>query len=247
MRQHLHAIRHAWKMLAIILPDDCRIFSERFFRGGHNTLLPFVNWLRLNPKPMPRQRKDLVTAIYAAIMSGVFASAEARMGNFAREQVQVGQPVPLKPLGSLIRRYSGVTTFDQLSARHLDLALNIAHKGITLDGNPNDLQRDHIFPRSTLEQQGKSPELVHHFANFHFLRATDNLNKSNTPPHKWFRNPGREVHSYSDQDLEERLLTWDLLEPGMFEEMLRVRAARIRERAAQLFSRPMEEFNSLFE
>jgi hypothetical protein len=247
MLQHLPGTRHAWNMLAIILHDDCRIFSERFFRGGHNALLPFVNWLRLNPHPTPRQRKDLVTAIYIAIMSGVFASAEARMGNFAREQVQADHSVPLKPLGSLIHRYSGLTTFDQLCARHLDLALNIAHNGITLDGNPDDLQRDHIFPRSTLEQEGKPLELVHHFANFHFLRATDNLNKSNTPPDRWFRNPGREVPPYTHQDLEERLLTWDLLEPGMFEEMLRVRAARIRERAAQLFSRPLEECNSLFE
>lgn len=57
-------------MLALIRHDECRIYSERFFRGGHNALLPFVNWLKLNPTPTPQQRKDLVTGIYIAVMTG---------------------------------------------------------------------------------------------------------------------------------------------------------------------------------
>jgi hypothetical protein len=126
------------------------------------------------------------------------------------------------------------------------LALNIAHNGISLDGKPDELQRDHIFPRSTLEQEGKPAYLVQHYANFHFLRAMDNLNKSNTPPDKWFSKPGRDAPSYTDRDLEERLLTWDLIQPGMFETMIEVRRTRIAERAAKLFGRSLDEFDALF-
>jgi hypothetical protein len=246
MPVQLPGIQRAWQMLALILHDECRIYSERFFRGGHNALLPFVNWLRLNPTPTPQQRKDLVIGIYIAIMSGVFASAEARMGNFARDQIQAGQAVPLRGLAHLVGSHTGTVTFEHLCHKHLDLVLNIAHGGISLDGNPENLQRDHIFPRSTLEQQGKLPQLVHHYANFHFLRATDNLNKSNVPPDKWFRNPGRDVPAYTDRDLEERLLTWDLIQPGMFETMIQMRCAKIRERAEQFFGRSIDEVDALF-
>src|SRR5690606_30743745 len=109
-----------------------------------------------------------------------------------------------------------------LLVRHLDLALNIAHGGITLDNNPENLQRDHIFPRSTLEKQGTPPEITNHYANFHFLRGSDNLNKSDTAPHIWFKKPGDQP-PYSDDDLKERLLSWELLAPDAFEKMLESR------------------------
>lgn len=246
MPDHLPAVRHGWNMLALILHDDCRIYSERFFRGGHNALLPFVAWLAGNPTPSQSQRRELVVGIYIAIMSGVFSSAEARMGRFARERVAASRDFPLKELAHLAARRGGGMTFDLLCANHLDLALNIAHNGVSLDRNPDELQRDHIFPRSTLEQEGKPQHLVHHYANFHFLRGADNLNKSNTPPNRWFRSPGRDAPPYSDQDLDQRLLSWDLLEPGMFETMIERRRDRIRERAAALFGRSMDEFDSLF-
>jgi Protein of unknown function DUF262 len=245
MPSKLPAIGKAWQLLAVLLTDDCKIYSERFFRGGHNSLLPFVLFLTLNPRPTPQQKKDLVTGIYMAIMSGVFASAEARMGKYARDHVKAGQPFPLRPLAGLVRKH-GVFSLDGLLRKHLDMALNIAHNGITIDGNPDELQRDHIFPRSTLEKGGYPPEQVGHYANFHFLRGTDNGNKSFTPPDKWFRTPGKDLPSYTDQDLAERLLTWDLLEPGAFPKMLDVRSGKIKERAAKLFAKSEQEFDELF-
>lgn len=246
MPNHLPAVRKAWQLLVNLLHDDCRIYTERFFRGGHNALLPFVSWLALNPSPTPHQRKELVAGIYIAIMSGVFASAEARMGKFTREQIQAKQSFPLRSLAHIVNGYTGVSSFDHLCAKHLDLALNIAHNGISLDSNPENLQRDHIFPRSTLEQQGKPPQLIHHYANFHFLRATDNLNKSNIPPDRWFHSPGRDVPPYTDNDLYDRLLTWDLIQPGMFEHMIEVRRGKIQERAAEFFGRSIRDFDTLF-
>ena len=167
------------------------------------------------------------------------------MGKFARDHVKAGQPFPLRTMAVLVRKY-GVFSLDGLLRKHLDLALNIAHNGINIDNNPDELQRDHIFPRSTLEKQGFPPEQVSHYANFHFLRGSDNGNKSFTPPDKWFRNPGKDVPSYTDQDLAERLLTWDLLEPGTFPKLLEVRSAKIKQRAAQLFGRTEIEFDALF-
>jgi hypothetical protein len=246
MPAHIAATREAWKMLGVILHDDCKIYSERFFRGGHNALLPFVTYLALNPKPTPQQKKDIVTGIYIAVMSGVFASAEARMGKFAREQVAKSKPVPLAALGKLVKSYSSAHSLEQLCSKHLDLALNIAHGGISLDGNPDDLQRDHIFPRSTLLAEDKPASLVNHYANFHFLRGSDNLNKSNIPPDEWFRKPGRDVPAYTDKDLADRLLTWDLLQPGRFETLIDVRSTKIKELATKMFGRSVEEFDQLF-
>jgi hypothetical protein len=121
-----------------------------------------------------------------------------------------------------------------LLTRHLDLTLNIVHGGISLDNNPENLQRDHIFPRSTLEERGVSAQRANHYANFHFLRDKDNLNKSNIPPHRWFNKPGDQP-PYSEADLKERLLSRDMLQPGKFSLMLKERTKLVHKRALALF------------
>jgi hypothetical protein len=179
-------------------------------------------------------------------MSGVFAGAEARMGAFTKSKVLGASTFPLKELTALVRREYGIKSLDELLRRHRDLTLNIAHGGITVDNNPEDLQRDHIFPKSRLEKAGLPYEKVNHYANFHFLRGVDNLNKVDRPPDEWFKNPGGNAPPYSDNDLGERLLTWDDLAPGNFDAMIERRGKKIRDKAEKFFSLSEQEFNQLF-
>lgn len=242
----LPAARDAWKALTVILIDDCKISTERFFRGGHNSLLPFVVYLVNNPQPSDTEKRRLVTGIYIALMSGIFAGAEARMGGFARNECSRKGAFPLGKLARLVATYYGILGIDSLLSRHLDLTLNIAHGGITPDeNNPENLQRDHIFPRATLEKAGSLPERTNHYANFHFLRGKDNLNKSDTPPHEWFKKPGDQP-SYTDADLAGRLLSWDLLQPGQFDQLITTRGQQIQDRALALFGTDAKAFDSLF-
>lgn len=243
--QLLGGVQTAWQSMTLLLMDDCKITSERFFRGGHNSLLPFVLYLAKNPRPSQSEKRRLVAAVYIALMSGVFAGAEARMGAFARAECVNGQPFPLEKLARLVGSHYGISSFESLLSRHLDLTLNIAHGGITLDNNPENLQRDHIFPRSTLQKQGTPSERTNHYANFHFLRGKDNLNKSDTAPNLWFKKPGDQP-PYSAEDLKERLLTWELLEPGQFDRMLLERTRLIHERATALFGMTSAQFDALF-
>jgi hypothetical protein len=179
-------------------------------------------------------------------MSGVFGSAEARMGAFAKNTISGAKEMPLEKLAALVKREYGIKSMDGLFRHHLDLVLNITHGGITLDKNPEELQRDHIFPRSKMETAGFPYEKVNHYANFHFLRATDNLNKTDKDPEDWFKNPGKTGSAYSDQDLAERLLTWDDLKAGGFEAMLERRGQKIRQKAEQLFGMTEVDFDTLF-
>jgi hypothetical protein len=244
--EHIEDIKRAWLTLGCILVDNCKIYSERFFRGGHNAFLPFVLFLSQNEHLSNEDRRRIVIGIYLSIMSGIFSGAETRMGAFAKKKVANANSFPLKDLIALLKRQYGVKSLDDLLRRHLDLALNIAHGGITLDKNPDELQRDHIFPKSQLEKDGFGYEKVNHYANFHFLRGADNLNKLDKPPNEWFRKPGANSTPYTDKDLEERLLTWKDLEPGQFEAMLERRGKRIREKAEQFFGLTEAEFNALF-
>jgi hypothetical protein len=246
MDTQLPAIKKAWQLLTAFLTDECRIGSERFFRGGHNSLLPFVMWFFKNPTPTPSQKRALRAAVYITIMSGVFAGAEARMGNFTRKEAMVVGYFPIASLAKAAKANRGISSLDDLLRRHLDLTLNIAHGGVTLNNNPEELQRDHIFPKSTLLKEGRPDAEVNHYANFHFLRGTDNLNKSDTPPHVWFKSPGKDVPAYSDDDLAERLLRWELLEPDAFDAMIAERSQRIREQAEKLFGMKEKAFNALF-
>jgi hypothetical protein len=70
------------------------------------------------------EKRRLVVAVYAAVMSGVFAGAEARMGAFARNEIIKGKPFPLEKLMRLIAQNYGVTSLETLLSRHLDLTLN---------------------------------------------------------------------------------------------------------------------------
>ena len=119
-----------------ILVDDCKITSEKFCRGGHNSLLPFVLYLFMNPHPKPAEKRELVVAVYVALMSGIFAGAEARMGAFARKECVKGKPFPLENLCRLVAQYYGITSLETLLTRHLDLTLNIAHGGSLLITTP---------------------------------------------------------------------------------------------------------------
>jgi hypothetical protein len=87
---------------------------------------------------------------------------------------------------------------------------------------------------------------VNHYANFHFLRGVDNLNKLDKPPDEWFRRPGSNVPSYSEADLQERLLTWDDLVPGHFETMIEQRGEKMRKKAEQFFGMTEAEFDAHF-
>ncbi len=243
---YIPAVKRAWELLGIILTDNCRIHSERFFRGGHNALLPFVLFLSQRDTITHDDRRKVVIGVYLCIMSGVFSGAEARMGAFAKNKVAKAQSLPLDELVALIKREYGIKSLDDVLRRHLDLALNIAHGGITLDKNPEELQRDHIFPKSKLEKEGYAYEFVNHYANFHFLRASDNLNKTDKDPHDWFKNPGKSISPYTDEDLEGRLLEWEDLNPGQFEIMIEKRSKKIRAKAGELFGTTEEEFNALF-
>ena len=184
--------------------------------------------------------------VYLSLMSGIFSGAEARMRTFAKNKVASTPSFPLADLAALLKREYGVNSLDDLLRRQLDLTLNIAHGGITLDKNPDELQRDHIFPKSQLEKAGYGYNMVNHYANFHFLRASDNLNKLDKPPHEWFRKPGSNIPQYSEKDLEERLLTWQDLEPGQFDTMIERRGKKIREKAQQFFGFSEVEFNAFF-
>ncbi len=244
MNELLPLATQAWKTLGVILMDDCKITSGRFLRG-HNSLLPFVAYLIENPAPGPGEKRRRVTGIYIALMTGIFSSAEARMGSFARNYCKGITTFPLETLGKLVAGYYGVVSLENLLSRYLDLTLNIAHGGITLDHNPGNLERDHIFPRAMLAKEDMPDDRTNHYANFHFLRGKDNRNKSDTPPDQWFRKPGLQP-AYSDADLKERLLRWELLEPGNFDKLLEERSRLISERACKLFGMEKYEIDSLF-
>ena len=84
---YIPAIKKAWHQLGCILMDDCKISSERFFRGGHNALLPFVLFLSQHDPLSAADKRKIVIGIYLSIMSGVFSGAEARMGAFSRNKI----------------------------------------------------------------------------------------------------------------------------------------------------------------
>ena len=97
----------------------------------------------------------------------------------------------------------------------------------------------------SLEKAGSPQERTNHYANFHFLRGKDNLNKSDIPPHEWFKKPGDQP-SYTDADLAGRLLSWDLLQPGGFDQLITTRGTQIQDRALALFGTDAPTFDKLF-
>src|ERR1043165_2691390 len=236
-------IQRGWKLLTVILVDDCKIRSSRFFRQASNALLPFAVYLAHNPNCDRTQRHRIVTGIYMTLMSGVFGSAEARAGSFARKCARSGE-FPLQKLGKLVADIRWVKNLDDLLSLDLDLTLNITHGGITLDGNPDELERDHIFPRALLQKLGVADSQINHYANFHFLRQKDNRNKTDKPPSEWFKEPGQAT-AYTDREMDERLLSSYIIQPGAFSQLVAVRGQRIPDKALGMFHLNDSEFEAL--
>ena len=247
LKDSLPKLEKAWVKLGVLLRQNCRIHSPRFLRGGTNALLPFAVWLSEHPKISQSEENRIVTALHIALMSGVFGGAEARMGSFTRKECRGADSFPIKELARRVRRNRPIKNLDTLLAHHLDLTLNIAQGGVVLDGNPDELERDHIFPKARLADEKVPVEQINHYANFHFLRQADNRNKTDRPPHVWFKQPGDGASSYTEQDMDDRLLSWELVQPGAFEKMLEIRGEKIRVAACKLFHMQEEEFNKLFE
>jgi len=243
---HISGITNSWKMMLCILKDRCKIYSERFLKGGHNSLLPFVIYIHKNPTLSDSEKRKLTFAVYVTLISGIFSGAEARMNSFVRKLIKTSNSTfPLESLLKLVKTKYGFTSLDSLMRYSLDLSLNLAHGGISVDNNPENLQRDHIFPRSKRLAENIPEDKVNHYANFHFLRGVDNLNKSDTEPDIWFKNPGKEIPPYSDADLAERLLTWDDIKPGNFLNMIEKRGQKIRNKACEIFGYTESEINEL--
>ena len=238
---HTQGIEEAWKILLCILKDKCKIYSERFFNYGHNALLPFVIYIYKNKNLSDSEKRKVAFSIYLTLISSIFGSAESRMNSFTRKQIKPNETFPLEKLIDLVKTKYGVNSLDSLMRHSLDLSLNLSHGGISLNNNPDELQRDHIFPRAKRLAEKYSSEDVNHYANFHFLRAGDNLNKLDTEPDVWFKNIG-----YSECDLAERLLTWDDIQPGNFINMLKTRGQKMRNKACEIFGYSEDEINLMF-
>ena len=248
LKDSLPKVENAWMKLGVLLQHNCRIRSPRFFGQATNALLPFVVWLADRPKVSQSEENTLVTGLYIALMSRIFGSAEARMGVFTRNECRGASVFPIRELAQLVRAYRPITDLNTMLEYHLDLTLNIAHGGgVVLDGNPDELERDHVFPKARLKDEGVPDARINNYANFHFLRQADNRNKTDRPPHEWFKQPGENAPAYTDQDLEDRLLSWYLIQPGAFDQLLETRGARIREAACKLFHMSESDFNDLFE
>lgn len=141
LKDSLPKIEKAWLKLGVLLRQNCRIHSPRFFRQATNALLPFVVWLADHPKVSQAEENTLVAALHIALMSGVFGGAEARMGAFARNECRGASAFPIKKLARLVRATRPITDLDAMLGHHLDLTLNIAQGGVVLDGNPDELER----------------------------------------------------------------------------------------------------------
>jgi hypothetical protein len=57
---HIPAIKRAWELLGCIIVDNCKIHSERFFRGGHNAFLPFILFLSQHEHLSNDDRRKIV-------------------------------------------------------------------------------------------------------------------------------------------------------------------------------------------
>lgn len=244
LKEAMELVRKGWKALRVILLDDCKVRTPRFFRQASNALLPFAVYLANNSDLARTERHRVVTGLHITLMAGVFGSAEARTGSISRTHCRSTGVFSLEKLAESVSVTRWISSLDGILKSHLDLTLNIGHGGGIVDDSPDGLERDHTFPKSLLATKEIPDGKIGHYANFHFVRQGDNRNKTDKPPHEWFKSPGK-ASAYSDQEMAERLLLWDLIQPYAFEKLLEVGGQRNREKAVQLCYICEDEFNAL--
>jgi len=124
--------------------------------------------------------------------------------NVIHKKIKESNPItnfPIDEISRYMEERTGVDyKFSENMLYDLDLILNIIQGGVFEIPKKRgwSLERDHIFPRSILENMGFPEDLINSVGNFRYINKTRNILKSNVLPEE-----NTEFYGSDDRTLRE--------------------------------------------
>jgi uncharacterized protein with ParB-like and HNH nuclease domain len=182
-------IRKALLSTVEFLKTDAKILSKRFLKSDL-ALIPIVDFIYQQPHQQlsEGQSTRLRQYLYMSFFMRFYSYGPDGKLDVIHKRIKEANPnvnFPIDEISKYMEERTGMTyVFSESMLYDLDLTLNIIQGGVSEipKNRAWSLERDHIFPRSVLEEKGFPAELINSVGNFRYINKTRNILKSNDLP-----------------------------------------------------------------
>jgi len=171
------------------LKTDAKILTKRFLKSDL-ALIPIIDFIYRQPhQQIPEgQTWKLRQYLYMSFLMRFYSyGPDGKLNVIHKKITEYKNPriFPLKRISKYMKERTGMDYDISKSMLYdLDLILNIIQGGVSEIPKKRgwSLERDHIFPRSILDDKGFPEELIDSVGNFRYINKTRNILKSNDMP-----------------------------------------------------------------
>ncbi len=189
LEDNFEKIRKALLSTVVFLKTDAKILSKRFLKSDL-ALIPIVDFIYQQPHQQlsEGQATRLRQYLYMSFFMRFYSYGPDGKLDIIHKRIKGANPNVNFPIGEIskyMEERTGMTyVFSENMLYDLDLILNIIQGGVSEIPKKRgwSLERDHIFPRSILEDKGFSEDLINSVGNFRYINKTRNILKSNDLP-----------------------------------------------------------------
>ncbi len=184
----------AFDELRDFIYNELNVYSDKVIRS-YNAFVPIYEYLFLNPKPSPEERKRIQSYYYGSQLFNWFTARTDQLLE-AIHGILTTSATNAFPLSDVRKYFAGQGKDSLLTAVHLSaprlrfILLNmlyvnqLGHSPFDVAFKGNEPHIDHIFPKSKLK--GYPAGDVNHIGNYRFIGASDNLRKRAEDPSSYF-------------------------------------------------------------
>lgn len=191
LKDEFENLRRALLSTIEFLKSDAKILSKRFLKSDL-ALIPIIDFIYRQPhQQIPDgQLKRLHQYLYMSFFMKFYSyGPDGKLDVIHKiiKDYKDSNVFPRKRIGKYMIERTGINyEFSKTMLNELDLVLNIIDGGVPEIPNKRgwSLERDHIFPRSVLEERGIHEELVNSVGNLRLINKTRNILKRDELPNE---------------------------------------------------------------
>jgi len=185
LKNEFNSFRNSTLSTIEFLKTDAKILSKRFLKSDL-ALIPIIDFIIHQPHQQLRegQSAQLRQYLYMSFFMRFYSYGPDGKLDVIHKKIS-GDSFPLFEISKYMADRPGVNyEFSKTMLNDLDLILNITQGGVFEIPQKRgwSLERDHIFPRSFLEQKRFSNELINNVGNLRLINKTRNILKSDKLP-----------------------------------------------------------------
>lgn len=189
LKDNFEKIRKALLSTVEFLKTDAKILSKRFLKS-ELALIPIIDFIYRQPhQQIPEgQTWKLRQYLYMSFLMRFYSyGPDGKLDVIHKKITEYEKPhiFPIKRIRKYMEERTGMNyDLSESMLYDLDLILNIIQGGVFEIPKKRgwSLERDHIFPRSILEEKEFPEELINSVGNFRYVNKTRNILKSNDLP-----------------------------------------------------------------